>query len=106
MAAEAAEAAEAAAAEVAAVMVAAAAAAAGVVAAAAVVAAAVAAGVCRGVVAGPGAKLAPVYGCLKSACYLGRTSLAGPVKVFWAADTADRREMLPGRIGNDAACDA
>jgi hypothetical protein len=80
--------------------------AAGVVAAAAVVAAAVAAGVCRGVVAGPGAKLAPVYGCLKSACYLGRTSLAGPVKVFWAADTADRREMLPGRIGNDAACDA
>ncbi len=100
-------AAEAAAAEVAAATVAAdmVAAAAGVAAAAAA-AAAVAAGVCRGVVAGPGAKLAPVYRCLKSACYLGRASTAGPVEAFGAANTADRREMLPGRIGNDAACDA
>jgi hypothetical protein len=99
MVAEAAEVAAAEAAEVAAAMVAVAA---GAVAVAAVVAAAVAAGVCRGAVAGPGAKLAPVYGGLKGACYLGRTSLAGPVKAFWVADTADRRETLPGRIQNDA----
>ena len=59
------------------------AAAAGAVAVAAV-AAAVAAGVCRGAVAGPGAKQARLFGCLIGAYRYGRAGMAGPVTMFSA----------------------
>ena len=81
-------------AEVAVAMVAAAAGAVAVVAAA--VAAAVAAGVCRGAVAGPGAKQARLLGCLMARIAMaGLARLVRSKRFVRAADVAARRDTWP-----------